>query len=112
MAIGFSNGGGFGMYLNWKYSDWVTKAVAIDYWAYANYQSWLPQTMPANAPVKLNAHIWTNCATGYWKYQANYDPTVVVADAEAIMTSVNFWDLAGLTVLNPGGVVAGTTYPA
>merc|ERR1711924_530205 len=41
MGIGFSNGGGFAMYLNWVHGSKVTQAVAIDYWGYANYTNWM-----------------------------------------------------------------------
>jgi hypothetical protein len=109
MIIGFSNGGGMGMYMQWKYSDFVTKVSAIDYWAYADYNTWLPAGIPP-APA-LDAHIWTNCATGYWDYGSYNDPTVTVADGLAIMTPPNtYWGLAGYSVATPGGVTAGVTY--
>merc|ERR1719313_245575 len=60
MIIGFSNGGGFGMYLNWVYSDVVTKVVAIDYWGYADYVNWIPNTITSPTPF-LNAHIFCAC---------------------------------------------------
>merc|ERR1719352_1915406 len=52
MMIGFSNGGGCSMYANMMFGTVVTKAVAIDFHAYPNYNNWIASagTMAAWRP--------------------------------------------------------------
>jgi hypothetical protein len=120
--IGFSNGGGAGMFAQYWWPGKVTKVVAIDYWAYADYTNWmiaLPDPLGSGttawagmstAPSVMDAHIYTNCAGGYYKYGETVYSNIHVSDALAVMTPLSYWDQAGMSVLSPGGVVSGVTY--
>jgi len=62
MVIGFSDGGGFGIYLNWFHSTYFQFVHAIDYSAGANYNIWLTEYVySATALPKLNAAIYYTC---------------------------------------------------
>jgi predicted esterase len=62
MMIGFSNGGACSMYANMMYGAVVTKAVAIDFHAYTDYNAWIASagTMPG-----LATKIYYACGS-YW----------------------------------------------
>merc|ERR1712146_557265 len=59
-------GGGAAMYMQWtkvftSSMRCVTQVIAIDYWAFNDYSTWLPATSP---PGTLDAKIYTNCYSG------------------------------------------------
>jgi hypothetical protein len=118
MVIGHSNGGGFAVYANWAHGSKFTKAVALDYWAYAYSGTWIEDASIYNAAAlpTIDMHVYANCASGFYypppAPPTPYPPisTIAVADAEAIFTTPSFWNSAGLSVLSPGGVTAGNTY--
>jgi hypothetical protein len=63
MAVGFSDGAGAAMYMQWTKvftgsMKGVTQVIAVDYWAFNSYSAWLPATSP---PGTLDAKIYTNC---------------------------------------------------
>jgi hypothetical protein len=61
MMIGFSNGGGLATYANFAYGKTVTKSVAIDYHAHADYNAWMPAVWAVSGAVGLNLKLYEAC---------------------------------------------------
>jgi len=61
MVVGFSDGAGFGVYLQWFMSSRVKAVTAIDYWAFHAYDAWLSYE---NSHVVMK--IYTSCASPIW----------------------------------------------
>merc|ERR1712147_355688 len=57
-VVGFSDGAGFGKYLNYKYDHRFVKVVALDNWAFSNYGVWLAQGYNPIDPPKVKATIY------------------------------------------------------
>jgi len=76
MSIGFSDGGGMSMYMQWmsaftNETVGITQVIAIDYWAHNAYDEWLtnwrPYQNPRWLPGALDAKIYTNCYSGIFR---------------------------------------------
>lgn len=76
MIVGYSDGGGLGTYMNY-HSDMVTKAVSIDYWAYAAYETWLGQLSSGGM---VNNQIYTACASGIF----DDGPSAILEDSSPV----------------------------
>jgi hypothetical protein len=62
MIVGYSDGGGLAVFMNY-YNTLVTKAVAIDFWGFSSYETWM-----TSAGGTMDAKIYTNCASSMFDH--------------------------------------------
>jgi len=92
-VVGFSDGGGFGMYLNYVWPS-ATGASVIDFWAYSAYEVWL-QAEPFSGT--MGAKIYTSCHTNMF----DWGPVSIFSESGASPPSTY-----------PDKAMSGTTFTA
>jgi hypothetical protein len=82
MIVGYSNGGGMGVFANIVYGGWVTKAVAIDYGAHYDIAVWLPAWVSANSMMAVK--MYYSCHSEFY----STDGVIPSNDASSFQTLV------------------------
>lgn len=106
MIIGYSDGGGLGLFMNYQ-SVMVTKAVAIDFWNYNTYDTWLGQSNGITGGQTLDAVIYAACKSPFFGADGPKAVTPMAAHPSPALTYVEASGLSSSEILpwNNAGVV-------